>query len=86
MQVSALLVCCWLTIGCSLAVSVKQATLDAHNDIRRKEAKDEHGSNLYELVSDVKHGSNLYELVSDVKHGSDLYELVSDVKHGSDLH
>ena len=84
MQVSALLVCCWLTIGCSLAVSVKQATLDGHNDIRRKEAKDEHGSNLYELVSDVRHGSNPYELVSDVRHGSNLYELVSDVRHGSD--
>ena len=51
MQVSALLACCWLALGCCGAVTVKQATLDGHNDFRRQEAKGEHGSNLYELVS-----------------------------------
>ena len=32
----------------------------------------DHGSDLYELASDVRHGSDLYELVS-------VYELVSAV-------
>ncbi|KAK7100117.1 GLIPR1-like protein 1 [Littorina saxatilis] len=76
-----LAVCCVLAVEWTTAVTVKQATLTGHNDIRRQEAKAEHGSNLYELVWDatLAHGAKAWADKCNFEHqhqhniGENLY-------------
>ncbi|KAL8581386.1 hypothetical protein ACOMHN_004271 [Nucella lapillus] len=54
----------WLACVCALvsvtaALSVKQASLDGHNDYRRQEAKSDHASNLYEYEWDEALATNV---------------------------
>jgi len=70
MRMLALLLGCWLAVNSCVGETVRQATVDGHNDIRRQEAKGEHGSNLYELVwdSDLAHTAQTWANKCNFEH------------------